>query len=434
VIEQAADEAVQFQQHLESKAQIYEKAANASGVDRIIIGSGKESFRFKDDLHNPFVANPYFVEWLPLTKNPDCYLEIEPGKTPILWRHVPDDYWHSAPPAIPEYCAGFLDIRDFSDEPGFNLSGAVFIGPEDAAIASDKRNPESVMSVINYHRAWKTDYELSAMHAASHLAVRGHVAAKQAFYEGLSEYDIHMAYLAAINCQDGELPYASIVGLNENAAVLHHMLLQKKAPTDARSMLIDAGAACRGYAADISRTYCKHGGLAEFQALIDGVDRVQLELVEMVKPGVVYTDIHYATHRLLANLLTEIGLLRCSAEEAVETGLSSVFLPHGVGHLLGVQVHDQGGHYKNEAGELNPPPVEHPALRCTRTIEENMAFTIEPGIYFIEKLLAPHLDNPAISNSLLQALSPYGGVRIEDNVVANKQGVINMTRNAFAAL
>ena len=428
------DIATHFAAHLAQKSKIYEDALQAGGYDRLIIASGFETFRYRDDLHNVFNTNPYFNEWLPLQNNPNCFLIIEPGLKPTLFRYLPNDYWHSAPPSLDEHFMQHFNVHEFTDCPELVLQNAAYIGPENKQFSGIAQNPDKVMNIIDFHRAWKSEYELTCLREANKLAVKGHVAAAEAFYAGKSEYDIHMEYLNAISCQDAELPYNSIVALNENAGVLHHMLLSKQRPAMSRSFLIDAGAPFYGYAADISRTYVHPDGSQVFKQLVAGVDTLQQELVACVTPGLSYVDIHLKSHELVAGLLVESGLIKCSVEEAIANAITSVFLPHGIGHLLGLQVHDKGGHFNSIEGDLSPPPEQHPALRCTRTIEENMVFTIEPGVYFIPQLLASLGGNNHIDHNLLAELVPYGGVRIEDNVVATNGIAENMTRDAYASL
>ena len=153
-------------------------------------------------------------------------------------------------------------------------------------------------------------------------------------------------------------------------------------------------------------------------------------------PGRPYADIHLATHLGVAGILKEAGLVTCSPEAAVEAGVTSVFFPHGIGHLLGLQVHDVGGFMAEPSGGTIERPAGHPYLRLTRTLDEGYVVTIEPGLYFIGMLLAEaradargrHMRWDAI-----EALAPWGGIRIEDNVVARAAGPENLTRDAFAA-
>ena len=186
-----------------------------------------------------------------------------------------------------------------------------------------------------------------------------------------------------------------------------------------KSFLIDAGAQHAGYACDITRTYAADAG--EFLDLIRSVDSVQQKLCDRVRPGVDYRDIHLEAHRSLAGVLVTHGIVTGSPEAAVETGLTSVFFPHGIGHLLGIMVHDASGFAAGPAGGTREKPEGHDYLRLTRDLEPGFVVTIEPGIYFIDSLLeAARADGRgrAIEWKRVDALRPCGGVRVEDNVVA----------------
>jgi Xaa-Pro dipeptidase len=121
----------------------------------------------------------------------------------------------------------------------------------------------------------------------------------------------------------------------------------------------------------------------------------------------------------------------------LESNLTFTFLPHGLGHFLGLQTHDVGGFQKNPAGDISKAPEKYPALRLTRTIENQQVFTIEPGLYFIPMLLN-ELKNSEHGQSVdwtkVETLMPCGGIRIEDNVAIQNDKVINLTREAFAQL
>src|SRR6202035_6198130 len=118
------------------------------------------------------------------------------------------------------------------------------------------------------------------------------------------------------------------------------------------------------------------------------LEQMQQALCAGVHAGVDWRDVHLNAHQLTGALLREADITTCSAEEAVATGVSSVFLPHGIGHLLGLEVHDVGGFMRSpEEGDEIPRPPGHPFLRLTRVLQEGFVVTMEPGIYFIEQLL-----------------------------------------------
>ena len=202
-----------------------------------------------------------------------------------------------------------------------------------------------------------------------------------------------------------------------------------------RSFLIDAGAQFRGYASDITRTHAASAGL--YADLIDALNTAQLSLCGQIVVGRDYREVHLSAHRILGDLLQQIGLTKLPGQAALEQGITSVFFPHGIGHLLGLQVHDVGGVMDSAQGGERKRPEGHPYLRLTRMLEPGVVVTVEPGIYLIDSLLRAanadarrsHIDWP-----LVEALRPYGGIRIEDNVATTATGPENMTRAAFATL
>jgi len=136
-------------------------------------------------------------------------------------------------------------------------------------------------------------------------------------------------------------------------------------------------------------------------------------------------------------VLREHGFIRMSAESAVTSGVTSTFLPHGLGHPIGLQVHDVAGFQQNERGGTISRPDGHPYLRMTRALEPGMVVTIEPGLYFIDMLLAELRDKPVsadINWAKVDAFRQYGGIRIEDDVVCTDGVPENLTRDAFARL
>ena len=277
------------------------------------------------------------------------------------------------------------------------------------------------------------------MRAASDIGAAGHVAAESCFHQGGSEFEIHMAYLVGSKQSEVELPYGNIVALNNHGSVLHYQFQDRTVPEPYRSLLIDAGGCYRGYASDITRTYAAMGKDHEpFRSLIDAMEKHQMALIDSVTPGKTFADLHVQMHQQLGEVLANADLVSCSAEQAFEDAVTEDFCPHGLGHLLGLQVHDVGGHLADDKGNSAPPPEQYPTLRFTRAVELDHVFTIEPGLYFIESLLAAAKANKKKSHLInwdaVDALKGYGGIRIEDNVRVLADGVENLTRNAFEKL
>jgi Xaa-Pro dipeptidase len=312
---------------------------------------------------------------------------------------------------------------------------AIGEGAGGTASAPAKVNDAKFLTHLDYFRATKTRYEILCMRAAQLMAVRGHQAVAAAFRPGVSEFELHQIYCGAAQQREKDLPYPSIVALNEHASTLHYQHVRTRAPSPLRSLLIDAGAQFNGYAADVTRTYSASSG-DDFDALIQSMDALQQRVCAEVKPSVDFVALHVLTHRLLATVLREHALVNCSDDEAISAGLTRAFLPHGLGHLLGLQVHDAGGRQADAAGKIRKPPSQDPYLRLTRALEPGFVVTIEPGLYFIPALLraalAEHEDK--LNRSKIERLLPFGGIRVEDDVEVTQDGCKNLTREAFAAL
>ncbi|MET0281241.1 MAG: Xaa-Pro dipeptidase [Steroidobacteraceae bacterium] len=430
---------VLFSAHLQSVLAHIDAALAQAGYDSLVIHAGNERMAFQDDQAYPFRINPWFAWLVPAPPAPGSLIRIRPGETPELLFVAPDDYWHS-PPSVPDAAWTSLFTVSAHATNAAALSAAqrlpgrtAWFGESSPPLAAWDANPPRLLALLEQPRCRKTPYELACMREATRLGVLGHLAAERAFRSGASELDIHLAYLGAVRQTDAQLPYPNIIGLNEHAATLHYQLRDTQPPRRVQSLLIDAGATCRGYASDITRTWSMSPGL--FGTLIDGMHDLQQELCEAVAPGVDWRALHLTAHRLVAQLLREAGVLRMAAEDAVASGVSSAFLPHGLGHLLGLQVHDIGGFRPDPDAEPIPRPEGHPSLRLTRRLEAGMVVTVEPGLYFIDSLLArlhagPHAQ--AVNWTLVQTLRTCGGIRIEDNVAVTASGHDNLTRTAFA--
>lgn len=432
-----------YAEHLDELARRWQDALRATGIDAALIGAGEARPYFLDDQGPTFRANPHFAQWLPGDDCQNAMLLIRPGEIPRLYFHRSRDYWHQ-PAAVPEV-GGHFDIQVYQDVDALTqqvyadveqINRAAFIGeldPADDNLPIAEKNPNHLLNQLHFSRARKTPFELDCMRRATETGVRGHRAAREAFYGGASEFEIHQAYLLASQQNESDLPYGNIVALNEHAGVLHYQHQERTLPDEVLSLLIDAGGRHLGYASDITRTYAKRAGTL-FADLVVHLDQAQQDLIAGLAVGQDYVAVHEAMHRSVARILVESGLLLGSYEAVLAAGLTETFFPHGLGHLLGVQVHDVGGQLVSADGGVRPPPDNYPALRLTRTIDVGQVFTIEPGIYFIPMLLESlraHSSAALVNWSAVDELMPFGGIRIEDNVHVGEHGVENLTRDAF---
>jgi len=434
------DPAPLYADHLRVLMQRAGTALERGGFDHLVIPSGTQHAKLFDDQAYPFFVNPQFKAWLPLLRVPHSWIVYTPGQRPKLIFLQPFDYWHAVPDAPSGWWVAHFDIHIIRTPeqalpllPGDAARCAILGEPQSTLGAFAPNNPEAVVQYLEYHRSYKTPYEVALMRQAQQLAVRGHRAAEAAFRAGASEFAIHMAYCAAVGQDANDLPYGNIIALNEHCAVLHYTELGRTAPAPSRSFLIDAGADAGGYAADITRTYATDTG-SEFQALIDAVDQAQQGMCRAVRAGTDYRQLHIDAHLTLAGILRDFDVLKVSPEAALASGVSAAFFPHGLGHPIGLQVHDVAGFAASDRGGRIERPQGHPYLRMTRVLEPGMVVTIEPGLYFVDMLLEELRGNghaDAVNWSRVDAFRPYGGIRIEDEVLCTEGEADNLTRPAF---
>jgi len=432
--------------HIESLAARWQAGLEACDLDAVWIEAGDAQFYFLDDQGPRFKANAHLIQFVePEYIAPGARLLITSKHPPQLFTAQPSDYWHASAP-IPNHLDPAISVNVVSSldeleracvaaQAGINR--VAIIGPRSNA-SNDQSpslaNPANLIAYMAFHRATKSPWELALMREASRRGALGHRAAAQAFDANGTEFDIHMAFLAASQQTDHDLPYGNIVALNEHGATLHYQHQCREHQTPSRSLLIDAGAQCAGYASDITRTYVHDGEEhAQFRALLSDMQAHQDQLIDQIRVGDSYVALHRQMHEQLAHVLAAANLITCSAEAAFAQGITEAFCPHGLGHLLGVHVHDAGGLIADVTGTPALPPENYPSLRLTRTIEREHVFTIEPGLYFIDALLDPlRATDAPINWATVDGLRPYGGIRIEDNIRVTAEGSENLTRTAFA--
>lgn len=408
------------------------------GLEALAIHSGKPLTMFLDDQHYPFKCNPHFKHWLPLTRVANCWLIINGEDTPKLIYFQPTDFWHQVEPLPNEFWNVCFDIevihhaKDIDKYLPYSKTGIAYIGEHlevATALGFEFINPEAVFHYLHFHRAYKTAYEQACLRKANVIANVGHKAAFLGFKQQYGEFDIQQKYLQAISHNTFDTPYQNIIALNEHAAILHYTGLQQQKPNGFNSFLIDAGANFYGYGADVTRTYTFGDNV--FSTLIKLVERLTLALVDYIKPGITFIDLHIEAYRGIAQILCETKLITCDVNTAIESNIVSTFFPHGIGHHLGLQTHDVGGLMADERGTLMSPPLKHAFLRSTRLIETSQVLTVEPGLYFIPSLLKElknSVHNCYVNWAAIEMLLPYGGIRIEDNIIVHQLQNENISR------
>jgi Xaa-Pro aminopeptidase len=252
---------------------------------------------------------------------------------------------------------------------------------------------ENLMSEL---RVIKSPYEIELMRKAGELSAIAHLEAMKFTKPGVTEGQIQgvLTYHFMMNGASRE-GYNYIVASGNNATTLHYNF-NDQVCLDKNLLLIDAGGEYNYYTADITRTFPINGQFTDAQAAVyQGVLNVQKQVINEVRPGVPFKRFHELGTELLIDLMFSLGLLHGRKDDALASGEYRKYYPHGIGHFLGLDVHDAGLYFKN--GE-------------PRQIEENMVFTVEPGLYI-----------PATDTSVPAQFRGIG-VRIEDNIRVTSNG------------
>jgi len=408
--------------------------------DGIVFHAGKQMMYHADDHPVVFHSVPHFARFAPVP-GPDHLLLFRPGAATRLVRVVPRDFWYETA-AEPEHpypevlAVTQVATPEEAQKQLGDVSRCAYVGNDAATAAALGMPPAAVeprplVAALDWNRACKTPYEVTCIRAAARIAARGYAVVRQGAAQQMSERQLHAAYLEATGMLENDTPYTNIIAWDDHAATLHYQTKRTTPPEPGASLLIDAGAVHHGYASDITRTYGRDNLHPVFRRALDRMEVMQRQLVAAVGPGVSFVDLHAHAHRGVAAILCDLGILKVDAAAAHERGLTRPFLPHGLGHHLGLQVHDVGGRQASPAGEHSAPPPEYPSLRTTRELAPGHVVTIEPGLYFIPMLLEPFragTDAGAFDWKLVDALVPSGGIRIEDDILVTPQGRDDLTR------
>ena len=417
----------------------YETALKGVEVAGVLLHSGSVVTYFGDDRVIDFNAYSHYLRWIPINK-PDQFVLYIPGEKPKYFQVIPNDYWYEQKIECGDWIYSNVNVVPIKtvDEIKSYLKNddLAYIGPnptlaEKFNVSTSQINRQEILNYLNFKRAYKTEYEVLQIKEANKLAIVGHQAARECFLNDGNEYEIHMAYLNACSILESDSPYTNIVALGEKSAILHYQNKRNGNAKKEKNLLIDAGCRINGYASDITRTSVKMSIDSLFRDLLVGMEYVEQELVNLVKPGVGYPYLHSEALVKIGKLLLDHSICFGSLEGLLINEIPHLFMPHGVGHLLGVQVHDLGGHLKDINGTIELPPAHSPFLRNTRVMSENMVFTVEPGCYFIPSLLEAQRSTKKgrlINWKKIEQLYPYGGIRIEDNILVTKDGPENLTR------
>lgn len=284
-------------------------------------------------------------------------------------------------------------------------------------------------SVIQ-QREIKSDIEIAEIeNALNEVTGPMHIAAMKMAQPGVFEYEVlaEMQKIAARN--QVELAYGTICTVR--GETLHNIVYSNELKKN-QLLLVDAGAESRNhYASDITRTTPVGGKFSSQQREIYSlVLDAQMQIINDIKPGISYLELHLKAARIMADGLTQLGLMKGSSENAVASGAHALFFPHGLGHMLGIDVHDMEDLGENYVGYNEPSERSDQFgtayLRLGRELKAGFVLTVEPGIYFIPPLIKQWHQagkfKEFINYSRLENYMNFGGIRIEDNILVTNNG------------
>ncbi|CAM6022110.1 unnamed protein product [Sphagnum balticum] len=294
---------------------------------------------------------------------------------------------------------------------------------------------ELLHPVLSECRVHKSKLELDVLRYANNVSSEAHVQVMRMAKVGMKEYQLESTFLHHVYMYGGcrYCSYPCICAAGENSSTLHYghaAAPNDKVMLDGDMALLDMGAEYHCYGSDITCSFPVNGKFTEEQRIIyEAVLDAQKAVIGAMRPGVSWVDMHKLAERQILQALKHAGILRGDVEAMMKIRLGAVFMPHGVGHFLGLDTHDTGGYPKGTSRILEPGLK---SLRTIRILEEGMVITVEPGCYFIEPLLEEALQDPAKSEFLvkqvLEKFRRFGGVRLEDNVVVTADGCENLTK------
>lgn len=258
--------------------------------------------------------------------------------------------------------------------------------------------------LIGELRVIKGPADLENHRKACQITSQAHLELMKFTRAGKTERELHGFFIYQVMKQGAAREgYGTIVATGANACTLHYVFNDQTCK-DGEILLVDAGGEYNYFTADITRSFPVNGKFSNAQAEVyGGVLKIQKQIIESIRPGVAFADLHEMASQMLTDLMLELGLLTGRKDDLIQANKHRKYYPHGVGHFLGMDVHD-AGLYQSKAGE-------------PRKLEEGMVLTIEPGLY----IPAHDQDAAAMYRGI--------GVRIEDNILVTSNGFENLTKD-----
>eukprot|EP01128_Nolandella_sp_AFSM9_P009139 TRINITY_DN5775_c0_g1_i1.p1 TRINITY_DN5775_c0_g1~~TRINITY_DN5775_c0_g1_i1.p1 ORF type:complete len:511 (+),score=97.07 TRINITY_DN5775_c0_g1_i1:24-1535(+) len=416
---------------------------------------GKQEARHDTD-HEPLFRQESYFHYMFGVREGDCFgvVSIDSGESHLFVPRLPAEYavWMGTifPTSHFKEVYG-VDFCHYVDELGSVLEGlqvsellvlrgqnsdskSIHAGASFDGIEKFSVNKTLLFPACQEARVIKSAQEIEVMRYICQRSAEAHIEVMKAACPGKLEYQLESLFRHVMYEKSGcrFMSYTCICASGINGATLHYG--HSGAPNarqylDGDMMMFDMGGEYHCYGADISRSYPCNGKFTEVQKQIYNTVLASADAVMAAcKPGVSYPDMHRLAERVILENLTKYGFLQGDIDAMVENHIGALFMPHGLGHLLGIDTHDVGGYVGDMKRSTEPGLC---SLRLGRQLQEGMVLTIEPGVYFIRALLLPAFEDPKQSPFLnvakLTDMLSFGGVRIEDDIVVTATGIENMS-------
>ncbi|XP_068696411.1 xaa-Pro dipeptidase-like isoform X1 [Montipora foliosa] len=450
--------AVPVSLHATNRKRLCDRLKSTKGVSNgavILLQGGEQQQLYCSDRDVLFRQESYF-HWMFGVLEPDCFgaVEVDTARAILFFPRLPPEYaiWMGKIHDLEHFKKKYevdeayftdeiaevlkkkspsvlLTLRGVNTDSGHYTREAAFDGISKFNVDNKILHPE-----IAECRVFKTPQELEVMRYANRVSSEAHKEVMRRIRPGMTEFELESLFFHFCYSQGGcrNVAYTCIAGSGKNCATLHYG--HAGAPNDKKindgdMCLFDMGGEYYCYTSDITCSFPANGKFTEDQRNIyESVYKASRAVIAAVKPGVLWADMHRLAERVQLTSLKDMGLLQGDLDEMMKLHLGAVFMPHGLGHLMGLDVHDVGG-YPEGTERIDEPGLR--SLRTTRILQENMVLTIEPGIYFINATLDPALENPEtarfFNQEMLQRFRNFGGVRIEDDIVVTSDGMELMT-------
>ncbi|CAL8172017.1 unnamed protein product [Prunus armeniaca] len=426
----------------------------------VFLQGGEEQNRYDTD-HTELFRQESFFAYLFGVREPGFYgaIDIATGKSVLFAPRLPAEYavWLGEIKPLSYFKERYMvssvyytdeittvlhDEYQGSGKPllfllhGVNTDSDLFSKPaEFQGIDKFDTDLTTLHPVLTECRVTKSDLELSLIQFANDISSEAHVEVMRKVRVGMYEYQLESMFLHHTYMYGGcrHCSYTCICATGENSSVLHYG--HAAAPND-RTLengdlaLLDMGAEYNFYGSDITCSYPVNGKFSSDQALIyNAVLEAHNAVISTMKPGVSWVDMHKLAEKVILESLKRGSILVGNVDDMMVERLGAVFMPHGLGHLLGIDTHDPGGYPK---GLERPKEPGLRSLRTARELQEGMVITVEPGCYFIDALLVPALGSSNttkfFNHEAVSRFKGFGGVRIESDVLVTDTGCKNMTK------